>query len=189
MPYDPQIHIPIDKPLGIAQAIPSDARSYFYDAALLKYRPYQSTAEVNAYITIAKFRKGNFSVFINSTGALQLDGSFIGGTVDEYWYRDGVLNANLVSKTTVATTDLSKLKGYTFRIVGSAVSSFTNAEWVGATFLDGRRSGGDIFLDDDPNFIGYPDAWNFNPGTGTLTPPNDVEPDESGRFLFKNVSI
>lgn len=189
MPYDPQIHIPIDKPLGVAQAIPSDARSYFYDAGLLKYRPYQSVAEVNAYLTIAKFRNGHFSIFINSTGVLELDGSFTGGTIDEYWYRNGILNGDLIPKIPEVTTDLSKLKPYTFRIVGVAVNSFNNPEWIGATFLAGSRSGGDIFLDDDPNFVGWPDAWNFDDVTGTLTPPNAVQPDETGWFLFKNVTL
>src|SRR5258708_6184197 len=112
MAYDPQVHIVFNKPLGIAQAIPSDGRSYYYDAALLKYRPYQSLAEVNAYINIGKFRKGHFSVFINLTGALQPNGDFVGGSVKEYWYQNGIANGDLVEKIPAVIADLSGLKPY-----------------------------------------------------------------------------
>lgn len=97
MAYNPNLHVPTNKPVGIGQAIPTDGRSYYYDEALFKYRPYQSEAEVLAYLNTAASRTGQFSIFIND-GTLESDGTFTGGTITEYWFKDGTDDADLIVK-------------------------------------------------------------------------------------------
>jgi len=84
--YNPSLHTVTNKALGIAQANPTDARSFYYDQALFKYRPYQSTSEVLTYLNLQKYRFGNFSIYANLTGTLQPDGSFTDSTITEYWF-------------------------------------------------------------------------------------------------------
>jgi hypothetical protein len=96
--YNGSVHTVFNKPVGIAQAIPTDARSYYYDAGLFKYRPYVSTAEVLAYLTLTKYRQGHFPIYINSTGALQPNGDITGGVTEEWWFKNGTANGDLVKK-------------------------------------------------------------------------------------------
>ncbi len=103
--YAPNLHTVTNKALGIAQANPTDARSYYYDPSLFIYRPYQSTAEVIGYLNLPKYRTGQFSILVNSGGTLNPDGTFSGGTIVEYWFKDGVADINLVVKSSVTTSD------------------------------------------------------------------------------------
>src|SRR5580765_373300 len=107
--YSPDEHLPVNKAFGQAQAAPLDARSYFYDKTLFKYRPYQSIIEVNSYLNTSTVRQGNFPIYINIGGTLTPSGTFTGGHIYEYSYRDGVLDNNLVQNdagtTTVETVD------------------------------------------------------------------------------------
>lgn len=98
--YNPHLHIIVNKPISPDQGIPDDGRSYFYDEALFLYRPYQSTAEAIAYLplSIPRWRKGHFTLVINIGGALQPDGSFVGGINTEYWWRDNQTDAGLIEK-------------------------------------------------------------------------------------------
>lgn len=186
--YDPQNQIVIDKPIAPAQAIPMDARSYFYDGGLLKYRPYQSVAEVNATILLAKFRKGHFPVYINDGGVLQLNGEFVGGTIKEYWYRNGVTDGSLVEKGTAGPEpDINRLKRYPFKTAGGE-TELQNNEWMGATFMSGTRSNGEIFTTGDDGFEMDPDSWIFDDVTGTMTPPAALGA-ENIRLTFKNINI
>jgi hypothetical protein len=105
--YAPNLHTVTNKALGIAQANPTDARSYYYDPSLFIYRPYQSTAEAIGYLNLPKYRTGQFSIFVNSGGTLNPDGTFSGGTILEYWFKDGVADGNLVIKAAVVTSDTS----------------------------------------------------------------------------------
>lgn len=86
--------ITVNSPLAPAQSIPTDARSWFHDISLHLYRPFQSIAEGLGWDT-GIFRSGNFSVWI-STGTLQSNGSFVGGTVNEWMWRRGILDSQLV---------------------------------------------------------------------------------------------
>lgn len=98
MAYNPQDGSLSAKPYAPSQGVPTDARSYYYDSALYKWRPYQSTAEVLAYLDTATKRTGHFPVFVHS-GTLESDGTFTGGSITEYWFKDGVADASLVVKT------------------------------------------------------------------------------------------
>lgn len=83
--YTPSLHTPMNKPIGIAQAVPTDARSYYYDANTFTYRPYASTSEVLAYLNTSVKRSGHFFIYVN-----------VGGSVKTYMFRNGTLDANLV---------------------------------------------------------------------------------------------
>jgi hypothetical protein len=99
MAYNPSQHSLSSKSMGMSQASPTDARSMFYDTVNFIYRPYQSTSEVFSYLNLSKYRSGNVSVFINIGGTLNGDGTFTGGVVDEYWFKDGTSTSDLVVKT------------------------------------------------------------------------------------------
>lgn len=96
MPYNPSQNTVSNKSYAPAQAIPTDARSFFYDASLFVLRAYQSTAEVLAYLNLPKYRSGNFPIYIND-GTLS-GSTFTGGTIKEFWFKDGVTDGDLVEK-------------------------------------------------------------------------------------------
>lgn len=89
--------------MGMSQANPTDARSYFFDETNFVYRPYVSTTEVTTYLDLPKYRFGNFLIFINSTGTLNGDGTITGGVVDTYMFKNGTTNGNLVQIVEGAT--------------------------------------------------------------------------------------
>ncbi len=99
MAYNPAIHSTTNKAVGVAQNAPTDARQKFFDPSIPIYRDYQSVAEANGYLTVSKMRGGNFSLFMNTTGTLNGDGTFTGGETTEYWYKDGVTDGDLILKT------------------------------------------------------------------------------------------
>lgn len=99
MSYDPNIHVATNKPLGIGQAIPTDARSYFYQSDIATYRPYQDTTEVTDYLNSDASRTGQFSIYINDGTLDEGTGEFTGGTITEWWFKDGVTDGDLVEKT------------------------------------------------------------------------------------------
>ena len=104
MAYNPSSNAVTNKPLGVAQATPTDARSMYYDGTNFLYRAYQSVSEANTYLNLAKYRQGKFSLFMNLTGTLNGNGTYTGGSLKEYWYKDGVADGDLIEKTTTASS-------------------------------------------------------------------------------------
>lgn len=98
MAYDPNIHTPTNKSLGIGQAIPTDARSYYFQTDIQTYRPFQDTAEVLDYLTTTASRTGQFSIFINDGTLDETTGEFTGGAIHEYWFKNGVTDSDLIEK-------------------------------------------------------------------------------------------
>jgi hypothetical protein len=98
MAYTPSQHTVTNKALGIGQATPTDARSYYFQSDIFVYRPYQDTAEVLAYLDTAQKRTGQFSIFINDGTLDSTTGEFTGGVVHEWWFKDGVADGDLVEK-------------------------------------------------------------------------------------------
>jgi hypothetical protein len=100
--YNPTDHTLSNKAIGFAQDVPTDARSKYFVKYnnLFRYRVYQSTAEVLSYLSLPKYRGGQFPVFVNVGGTLQADSlTFVGGNTVEYWFKNGTTNGNLVMKT------------------------------------------------------------------------------------------
>jgi hypothetical protein len=95
--YNPVLHTVTNKALGISQANPTDARSYFYDATNFVYRPYISTAEVLTYLNLAKYRVGQFDIVVNTGGSLS-GGVITGGTNAVWYFKNGTADSNLVQK-------------------------------------------------------------------------------------------
>lgn len=94
MAYQPSFHNVSNKPAGLAQSSPTDARSQFYDESTFSYRDYASTAEVLAYLDKPKYREGGFPVFINVGGTLQ-NGKWLGGERVTRWFKQGTGNADV----------------------------------------------------------------------------------------------
>ena len=88
MAYKANLHATTNKPLGVAQGVPTDARSYFYDEAQYIYRVYASTDEVLAYLNTDASRGGHFPIFVTVDGAIK-----------EFWFPDDLTDAGLVEKT------------------------------------------------------------------------------------------
>jgi hypothetical protein len=180
-PYNPQIQVPANKPFSIDQAAPDGGRSMYYDPTLNLWRAFQSTAEVLEYLPLAKNRKGNFPIYINRTGTLNGDGTFTGGDVEEWWFKNGVLNANLVKKTQGGAA--FDIRRYPYMLTAPA-SSFQNNEWIGGSFLGGGRDNGDIFLVPEANGETDDSIFTFNSVTGTLTPVNLIAVPGTSRLFF-----
>ena len=111
MAYISSQHTISNKPIGIGQAVPTDGRTYYYQTDIFKYRPFQSEAEVLAYLDTPASRTGHMAIIINDGTLDTVTGEFTGGTVTEWWFKDGVADADLVEKTgggggfTVTTVD------------------------------------------------------------------------------------
>jgi len=185
--YSPALHTVTNKALGIAQANPTDARSYYYDASLFKYRAYQSTSEVNAYLNLSEYRTGQFSIILNVGGTLNPDGTFSGGSYVEYWYKDGVADIDLVVKSSVSPSDTANWntayrKRLTSLVYDSATSIVTLTLGDGSTlsdtlssdaivvFTNGSFTVGDTLLVSNP---AGDTAWvkNILGGSGILVVP------------------
>jgi ribosomal protein L35AE/L33A len=115
--YDPSLSTPTNKALGIAQATPTDARTYFYDATNFVYRPYQSTAEVLSYLNLSKYRTGQFDIVVNSGGVLS-NGVITGGTNSIWHFKNGTANGDLVLKGIVLSVN-----GQTGTVVSKSADS------------------------------------------------------------------
>jgi hypothetical protein len=120
--YNPSIQTATRKQPGIVQAIPIDPRSVYYDAAKLLYRPYQSTAEVLAYLNVAESRVGNFPIYVNEGGTLKSNGTFTGGTITEYWFFNGTANSNLVVRNGVIVGTVAELRAMNTNSRGTYMS-------------------------------------------------------------------
>jgi lysophospholipase L1-like esterase len=172
--YNPALHTVTNKALGIAQAVPTDARSYYYDANLFLYRPYQSTAEVLSYLNLSKYRIGHFPIIVNS-GTLQSGGTFTGGTVTKYWFKDGVTNSDLVAES-------ANSGGIADTV--SRVPVYTNSTIVG-----NKRFSSDAYFNTAPAFL---QGFYFDRGSSasqTITSVatahrTNTMPDKNGVFAM-----
>lgn len=80
--FNPSLHTATNKPIGLTNK-PVDARTYYYDTTTFSYRPYTNTAEVLAYL-VGTDRTGHFPIIIGT---------------DEYWFKDGIADSDLVLKS------------------------------------------------------------------------------------------
>lgn len=95
--YNPSLFTTTNKSIGIAQSVPTDARSMFWDAINFVARPYRDTAEVRTYLNLAKYRTGNFLIIVDSGGTLLPNGTYTGIFINTFWmYKDGTNDANLI---------------------------------------------------------------------------------------------
>lgn len=102
--YNPSQHTVSNSAYGMAQFGPSDARSYFYDATVFKYRPYVSLTEVRNYLNLAKYRGGQFDIVVNTGGTLS-NGVITGGSNAVWYFKDGTLDGDLVLKGAVSSVN------------------------------------------------------------------------------------
>ena len=94
--YNPSQHSVVSSAMGESQAAPIDARSMYWDNTNQVYRAYQNTSECLSYLNLAKYRYGNFLIIIDSGGALQPNGSYVGGHNTFWMFKDSTANANLI---------------------------------------------------------------------------------------------
>jgi hypothetical protein len=129
--YNPAQHTVTNKSYGMGQAGPTDARSYFYDANNFRYRAYVDTAEVKTYLSLAKYRTGQFDIIVNSGGTLGVNGIITGGTNAVWYFKDSTGDDNLVPKITEAisysATNGITLAASAFKLGGTGTENTTNA--------------------------------------------------------------
>lgn len=84
----------------MAQPLPTDARSWYYDEPSFSYRPYASKAEVLSYLDTVNKRKGGFPIYITE-----------GSKIQAYWFKnawssvDDLVRMDGVDKRTGVTDD------------------------------------------------------------------------------------
>lgn len=165
MAYNPQHGALTAKPLSVSTAAPDGGRSYYYDTTLYKWRPYQSTAEVLAYLDTPAKRTGHFPIFIHSGTLNTSNGTFSGGSITEYWFKDGVNNADLVAKSYTATA-LPEDVYATVQASGSAINGIVNGTntFVYAAFI-GRK----VRLYRNFQLMEPTEEYTFTSSTGSFT--------------------
>lgn len=150
--YNPSSHIVANDAIGFSLQTPSDGRSMFWDASFGKWRDYASTSEVITTLPFALNRFGAFPIFIHLGGSLS-GGVWTGGIRQVWWFKDGVLDANLVrwyTDSTSAGGGITQLNGdvqagpgsgnvsATLAIVNSNTGLFGNAANVTQINFDGK---------------------------------------------------
>src|SRR5690625_1110182 len=83
--YNPSLNNTSSKSIGLYGPLTPDARSYIYDKNTFSYRPYQSTSEVLIELDEPEMRKGNFPIYINESGQINI-----------YFFRNGISDNDLV---------------------------------------------------------------------------------------------
>lgn len=116
--YNPSLFTVTNKSLGVAQSVPTDARSQFWDNTNLVARDYASVNEVWSYLNLPKYRQGGFPIYIRNGGILGGGGVWVGGTRQIWWFKDSTGNANLVRWY----TDSSGIAGGPFFAVANNLS-------------------------------------------------------------------
>jgi len=138
--YSPSDHSLASKAMGFSQASPSDGRSMYLDKVNFKYRDFQSTTEALSYLSLATNRFGHFPIFVHSGGTLT-NGTWTGGTMTAYWFKDGVSNSDLVVMNTGGGGTPTGF-GLTSYGVDSTIiqtkSGYTNANYYSTTASSGQ---------------------------------------------------
>lgn len=101
--YNPSLATVTNKSLGVAQAVPTDFRSQFWDNTNFVARDYQSVNEVWSYLNLTKYRTGHFPIYIHNGGVLGGNGVWVGGATQVWFFRDSTGNANLIRWYTDST--------------------------------------------------------------------------------------
>jgi hypothetical protein len=159
MAYNPTDHFISSKPIAPSHAV-IDSRSYYKDLTTSppSYREYASTAEVLAYLSHttpsvqAEIRSGHFSIYVKN-------GSF----VEEWWFKDGVADVDLVQKV----SGVSSVNGATGAVTLTVANSGLALTWVGTDLriptasatVNGLLSSGDYI-----SFASKESALTFNQG-------------------------
>lgn len=101
--YTPGSHVVVNDAVAPAQATPLEARSMFYDGTNFLYRAYNGTAEVLTYLNTTASRTGQFIIVVDSGGALQGNGTYIGGYNTFYMFKDSTTSLGLVKMNLFGT--------------------------------------------------------------------------------------
>lgn len=153
--YNPSNFTVSNKSYGVAQAVTTDARSQFYDATNFVMRDYNGTTEVLSYLNIPKYRTGHFPIYVHNGGVLMLNGVWIGGTTQIWWFKDSTGNANLVRWYTdsIATagfllasnnlSDVSSIPGARTNLLINNVDNTSDAtKWAATATLTNKTISG-----------------------------------------------
>lgn len=111
----------INKPIAPAGKFPIDYRSVKGDTVNFLYRPYNGTTEVLTYLD-APYRTGWFPIVVNVGGSLQSNGTFVGGQIQLFWFRNGITNGDLVRWYTDSTSGCSNCL-----LIANNLSDLSNA--------------------------------------------------------------
>ena len=118
MSYNPSLFTATNKPLGVGQGVPTDARSYYYDSDTFTNRVFASKAEVLAYMSDLNMRKGHVSYFYYETGI-----------VKEGWWKEGTDDNQFVEKGTSNAISGGGSAGQVAFWTGAAAQSGNNSLW------------------------------------------------------------
>jgi len=157
IPYNPSDGTASNKPYA-TRGKPDSARRYYYDKdGTFRYRQFISIQEALETLVTLDDRRGHEPLVINTGGTVVESGAdagyIIGGTNDEYWWKDGYEDNDLVLK--VPTIDLSGY--YTNSQVDAIISNLAGA---GLEFNEENKL--IVSLDENRRFVTDAEklAWN-----------------------------
>lgn len=163
--YNPALATVTNKPLGLAQGFPTDARSWYYDPVNFLWRPYQSTAEVLSYLNLPKYRAGNFIIVVDSGGTLQSNGTYSPAGHATFWeFKDSTANANLVELNlfgqggTISNLTATSTNGINFTITNPAGPTAN----IGLALAFGGDISGNVNAITVNNLAGRPPSYYLN---------------------------
>jgi len=103
--YNPAIHVTVNDALGVAQAVPTDSRSQYFNSSTFVYRNYANRAEVLSYLNLAKYRSGRFPIYVDTAGHTGI-----------FWFQDCTLDSCLKFIQTVGGSTDSTVFATNYRV-------------------------------------------------------------------------
>lgn len=160
--YNPSIHVTVNDALGVAQAVPTDSRSQFYNISTFTYRNYANRAEVLSYLNLAKYRSGRFPIYMDTAGHTGI-----------FWFQDCTQDTCLKFIQTVAGSTDSSIFATNYRVDTAKL----NLRAAIAGKLQNTLAAGKIW------------AGDLSGNAAQVTPGGDISMTSGGSITVNNNAI
>lgn len=175
--YNPATGTGSNKPYAPAQAVPTDARSYYFDNTNVLWRQYRTNAELIAFLNLSKYRVGQVPLYIHIGGTLNGDGTFTGGYTREYWFKNNTTDTGLIVRDSASypITYEPYAGAYGLDTLNWHSANYYNTKYAPITdsnvIVNTAQQSGPVFSD---NFARSSLGGNYTANGGTFTFPSSA---------------